>query len=391
MPDDGEETVEIRVVSSLRDIPADQWDACAGKENPTVSHAFLSSLEDSGSVTPQTGWAPQHLCIFEDSGDLIAAVPLYLKNHSYGEYVFDWGWADAYQRAGGQYYPKLQCSVPFTPVSGPRLLVRADIRADTRADVMNALTTGLMQICHQNSLSSVHIAFLPQDQWRYLGDREWLQRTGEQFHWFNDSYDTFDGFLDALSSRKRKNIRKERERVQDSGLNIRALSGADLTEDIWDVFYRFYCDTSDRKWGQAYLERGFFSLLSERMADRVVLFVAYDGVKPVAGALNLLGADALFGRNWGCLEDHRFLHFELCYYQAIEYAIANGLLRVEAGAQGPHKLQRGYRPVHTYSAHWIRDPSLRGAVENYLTRERIQVDGDIQYLETRTPFRKTDL
>lgn len=380
----GRESVEIRIVTSLKHIPADQWDACAGNDNPTVSHAFLSSMEDSGSVTPKTGWQPQHLCVFDHEGKLTAAVPLYLKNHSYGEYVFDWGWADAYERAGGDYYPKLQCSVPFTPVTGPRMLLRPD--ADP--ELLDVLARGMMQVCHQNAISSVHVAFLTGQQWRHLGNHDWLMRTGEQFHWHNQGYRSFDEFLSALSSRKRKNIRKERARVAETGLVIRSLTGDDLTEDVWDAFYGFYRDTSGRKWGQAYLTRSFFSLISERMAEKIVMIVACaDGV-PVAAALNLLGTGALFGRNWGCSGDHRFLHFELCYYRAIDYAIAHGLSRVEAGAQGPHKLQRGYLPVHTYSAHWIRDAGLRDAIGNYLKSERAQIDGEIRFLETHSPFRK---
>ena len=386
MPD-GREPTEIRVISSLTEISAAEWNSCAGSENPTVSHAFLSSLEDSGSVTDETGWQPQHLCVFDGAGKLAAAVPLYLKNHSYGEYVFDWGWADAYERAGGRYYPKLQCSVPFTPVTGPRLLIRPD--ADP--SIMDVLTSGMMQLCDRNGISSVHVTFLPEEQWHRMGKRDWLLRTGEQFHWLNDNYGTFDDFLAALSSRKRKNIKKERKKVVEQGFDIRVLSGDDLTEGAWDAFYGFYCNTSDRKWGQAYLSREFFSLLSERIADKIALIMAYDDVDrggvAVAGALNIVGSDAIYGRNWGCLADYKFLHFELCYYQAIEFAICHGLSRVEAGAQGPHKLQRGYLPTHTYSAHWIRDPGLRGAIEDYLQSERAQVDGEIRYLEKHSPFR----
>jgi len=244
-----------------------------------------------------------------------------------------------------------------------------------------------MQLCDRNGISSVHVTFLPEDQWQHMGSQDWLLRTGEQFHWLNNDYETFDDFLGALSSRKRKNIKKERKKVVEQGLDIRVLSGDDLSEDAWDAFYGFYCNTSDRKWGQAYLSREFFSLLSERMADRIALVMAYDGNVAVAGALNIVGSDAIFGRNWGCLADYKFLHFELCYYQAIEFAIRHGLQRVEAGAQGPHKLQRGYLPTHTYSAHWIRDPGLRGAIEDYLERERGQVDGEIRYLEKHSPFR----
>jgi hypothetical protein len=348
-----------------------------------VSHAFLSALEDSGSVGAQSGWVPHHLAIFDGPDKLVAAAPLYLKSHSYGEYVFDWGWADAFERAGGRYYPKLQSSVPFTPVGGPRLLVRAD------ADVFygDALIGGMKQVCEQLGVSSLHVTFPGEAEWHRLGEHGFLKRIGEQFHWLNDDYASFDDFLSRLSSRKRKNIRKEREKADSYGLDIRTLSGNEITQQDWDAFYGFYCNTSDRKWGEAYLSRDFFSMLSERMADRVVLIMAYDGSQTVAGALNLLGRDALYGRNWGCSQSYRFLHFEICYYRAIDYAIAHGLNRVEAGAQGPHKLQRGYLPVRTYSAHWIRDPGLRDAIERYLRSERIQIDDEIDFLAEHSPFR----
>lgn len=383
MPD-GSEATEIKVLTTLSTVSAVDWDACAGGDNPTVCHAFLSALEDSGSVTAETGWQPQHLAIYDPDGTLCAAAPMYLKNHSYGEYVFDWGWADAYERAGGRYYPKFQSSVPFTPVTGPRLLRRPN----TDPLLVGALRSAMMQLCERTGVSSAHVTFLPEDDWRQFDEQGWLLRTGEQFHWKNQGYGSFDDFLGDLSSRKRKNIKKERQKVADHGLQTRVLSGADLTESAWDAFYHFYRDTSDRKWGQAYLDRSFFSLLSERMADRIALVMAYDGDIPVAGALNLIGADTIYGRNWGCLSDYRFLHFELCYYQAIEYAIAHGLKRVEAGAQGDHKLQRGYLPVKTYSAHWIRDPGLRDAIEHFLKSERLHVDDQIDVLSAHSPFRK---
>ncbi len=383
MPD-GREATEVKVLADITEISAEQWDACAGDDNPTVSHAFLSAMEDSGSVSAEAGWHPQHLTVYGPDGTLAAASPLYLKNHSYGEYVFDWGWADAYERAGGRYYPKFQSSVPFTPVTGPRLLVRPD--ADpVMADVLRA---GMMQLCERTGVSSVHVTFIDEEDWRRFGEQGWLLRTGEQFHWENRDYENFDDFLSALSSRKRKNIKKERRKVAEHGLDIRVLSGSDLTEDVWDAFFRFYLDTSSRKWGQAYLERSFFSLMSERMSDRVALVMAYDNGLPVAGALNLVGTDTIYGRNWGCLADYRFLHFELCYYQAIDYAIQHGLKCVEAGAQGSHKLQRGYLPVKTYSAHWIRDPGLRDAIDHYLKSERRHVDDEIDVLSRHSPFRK---
>ena len=378
--------IEIKVLSGMGQVPAEEWDACAGDDNPTVSHAFLSALEDSDSVGAEAGWLPQHLAVFDEGGKLVAAVPLYLKSHSYGEYVFDWGWADAFERAGGRYYPKLQSSVPFTPVTGPRLLVRPD----ALAMYSDALIRGMTQVCEQFGVSSLHVTFPSEIEWQRLGEHGFLQRTGEQFHWLNDGYDSFDHFLSRLSSRKRKNIRKEREKVSGLGLRFEALSGADLNEQAWDAFYGFYCNTSDRKWGQTYLTRAFFTLLCERMAERIVLIMVYENGQPVAGALNLLGNDALYGRNWGCADHYKFLHFECCYYQAMEYAISHGLRWVEAGAQGPHKLQRGYLPVRTYSAHWIRDPGLRDAVERYLLSERQHIDDEIEILTEHSPFRKLD-
>ncbi len=375
----------IKVVNGMDQIPAEQWDACAGNDNPTVSHAFLSAMEDSGSVGGETGWIPKHLVLYDTEERVIGAVPLYLKGHSYGEYVFDWGWADAYERAGGRYYPKLQSSVPFTPVGGPRLL----LRPDAGPQMKDTLITGLIEVCEQFGVSSLHVTFPSETEWESFGNHGFLQRTGEQFHWLNNNYQTFDDFLSHLSSRKRKNIRKEREKVVQYGLEFKHLSGDDLTEEAWNAFYDFYCDTSDKKWGQTYLTREFFSLISERMADRIVLIMAFENGLPVAGALNLLGRDALYGRNWGCLEDHKFLHFECCYYQAIDYAIEHGLSSVEAGAQGPHKLQRGYLPMRTYSAHWIRDPGLRDAIENYLRSERQHIDDEIEILTERSPFKNS--
>ena len=309
---------------------------------------------------------------------------MYLKSHSYGEYVFDWGWAEAYERAGGRYYPKLQVSVPFTPATGRRLLVRP---GQTR-DVEAALIAGLEQIAQRAGISSIHVTFPTEHEWTRFGEAGWLQRIGEQFHWRNRGYDSFDGFLDALASRKRKAIRKERRQVEESGVRLHALSGDDLKSEHWDAFYAFYTGTSDRKWGYPYLTREFFHLLDARMAEDVVLMMAEHDGSWIAGALNLKSADTLFGRNWGCLEEYRFLHFEACYYQAIDYAILNGLERVEAGAQGPHKIQRGYEPITTYSAHWIADPALRNGVESFLRRERDAVEGEIAYLDEHTPFRR---
>ncbi len=379
----------IKILDSIAEVPARQWDECAGSNNPTLSHAFLSALEDSGSVRAETGWLPRHLAVYDDAGILAAATPLYLKGHSYGEYVFDWGWADAFERAGGQYYPKLQSCVPFTPVGGPRLLIRSG-SDETERHYGDILISGMIELCERSGVSSIHVTFPNKHEWQHFANRGFLQRTGEQFHWHNDDYASFDDFLVSLSSRKRKNIRKEREKVAQLGLEFRALSGAELTEQVWDIFNGFYNDTSDRKWGEAYLTRTFFSMLSQRMAENVVLIMAYEDNRPVAGALNLIGGDVLYGRNWGCNTDFKYLHFECCYYQAIDYAIAHKLKRVEAGAQGPHKLQRGYLPVKTYSAHWIRDQGLRQAIEQFLDSERRQVDHEIHVLNSHSPFRSTD-
>ncbi|WP_193171598.1 GNAT family N-acetyltransferase, partial [Nisaea nitritireducens] len=321
MPD-GENNTETRaaisVVRSIHEIDPADWDACAGAANPFLSHAFLSALEDSGSVKAETGWLPQHLVYADDEDRIAGIVPLYLKGHSQGEYVFDWGWADAYERAGGEYYPKLLSAVPFTPVTGPRLLCHPDVDAEA---VGNILIGGLIEITKRFEVSSLHVNFLPEAQWNALGEAGFLKRVGLQFHWHNDGYENFGDFLDALSSRKRKAIRKERKAAAEAGLTIRKLTGADIEPRHWDAFYRFYTDTSDRKWGSAYLTRSFFDLLGERMADRVLLVIAEMDGTPVAGALNLIGDDTLYGRNWGCIADFKFLHFELCYYQAIDFAI----------------------------------------------------------------------
>jgi uncharacterized protein len=391
MPD-GTDAIAVRVVSRIADLPAAEWDALAGA-NPFVSHAFLAALEDSGSATQKTGWLPQHLVIAGRDGRLIGAVPLYLKSHSYGEYVFDWGWADAYERAGGSYYPKLQACVPFTPVTGPRLLVHPE--ADREA-VAGALTAGLLELARHTRVSSLHVTFPTEAEWRALGEAGFLRRTGLQYHWENRGYESFEDFLATLASRKRKAIRKERRHVADSGVRLSALAGREIAPRHWDAFYRCYRATSDKKWGPAYLTRAFFHLLGETMGERVVLIVAeYDG-EPIGAALNLVGGGTgetheggtLYGRNWGALGRFRFLHFEACYYQAIDYAIRHRLARVEAGAQGEHKIQRGYLPKVTYSAHWIRDPALRDAVADFLARERRTIGEEQRILETFAPFRK---
>ncbi|MGE0260040.1 MAG: GNAT family N-acetyltransferase [Alphaproteobacteria bacterium] len=379
----GAEPISVTVHRAIRDIPAADWDACAGGVNPTVSHAFLDILEESGSATARAGWAPQHLALAGPSGRLFGAVPMYLKSHSYGEYVFDWGWADAYERAGGRYFPKLLCAVPFTPVPGPRLLVAPDAPEETRLH----LVAGMIELARQRKLSSLHVNFPEARDFEAFGQAGFLPRIGQQFHWTNDGYRDFDDYLAALNSRKRKAVKKERREALAGGIEIDLLTGSDLTERAWDAFYRLYLGTSDRKWGSAYLTRRFFSMLGERMPDKIVLFMARRGKDYIAGAFNILGRDTIYGRNWGAHREYRFLHFECCYYQAIEFAIEKGLTRVEAGAQGPHKLQRGYLPVPTYSAHWIPDPGFRRAVAAFLDRERDMVEHKIEQLAEYSPFR----
>jgi uncharacterized protein len=369
-----------RIADGASAIPAGQWDACAGDAHPFVSHAFLSALERSASVGEGTGWRPLAIVIDDDAGDPCAIAPLYAKSHSQGEYVFDHGWADAWERAGGAYYPKLQLAVPFTPVPGPRLLLRDAARA-------SALIAAIEAVTRQNGLSSAHATFVDEAQLPLFEAAGWLVRQGVQFHWHNDGYASFDEFLGALASRKRKQLRKERAAAVE-GLTIRHLTGRDITEAHWDAFWTFYQDTGARKWGRPYLTRAFFSMLGEAMGDRLLLILAERGGQPVAGALNVIGADALYGRYWGCVEDVPFLHFELCYYQAIDAAIARGLARVEAGAQGEHKLARGYAPVPTWSAHFLPDPGFRRAVADFLRRERHAVEREQAFLGEMTPFRK---
>ena len=385
MPD-GSDALAVQVISRITEISAAEWDACAGG-NPFVSHAFLNALEESGSVTADTGWLPQHLVLPNPSGGLFGCVPLYLKSHSYGEYVFDWNWADAYERAGGRYYPKLQSSVPFTPATGPRLLVHP--QAD-KQEVMTGLTAAMIELARRHQVSSLHITFPPKEQFDHFGDLGLLQRIGVQYHWENQGYADFDAFLAALASRKRKAIKKERRKVAESGIVLSALSGDEIEPRHWDAFFEFYMATADRKWGQAYLTRAFFHQLGRDLGEQVVLIMAdYEG-ELVAGALNLKSNDTLYGRNWGCLGRFHFLHFETCYYQAIDYAIRHGLRWVEAGAQGEHKIQRGYLPTATYSAHWIGDPGFRDAVEHFLKREREAMDHEIAMLGHHSPFKACD-
>jgi len=383
MPDGSQ--IKASFANSISEIGREAWDACAGHSNPFIEFDFLQALEESGCASADTGWQPFHARINLDGMDRpLAVMPLYMKSHSYGEYVFDHAWAQAYERAGGQYYPKLQSSVPFVPATGPRLLSRADDMGRI------ALLEAAQGLTDQLGLSSLHLTFLPEDEAQLAGANGYLIRNDQQFHWRNQGFRDFEDFLEALSSRKRKQIRKERRTVAESGIQIELLTGGDIQEHHWDHFYRCYIDTGARKWGQPYLNREFFSLIGERMADRILLVhCSLDG-RPVASALNFIGGDTLYGRHWGCVEDHACLHFEACYYQAIEFAINRGLAFVEAGAQGPHKLARGYEPVKTYSAHYLRDPGFHEAVDRYLRGERQAVEGDIAYYGEHTPFRKTD-
>jgi predicted N-acyltransferase len=353
--------------------------------NPFVSHAYLSALEESGSATDRTGWLGNHLLLETVDGTLIGAVPGYLKNHSQGEYVFDHGWADAFERAGGSYYPKLQCSVPFTPATGPRLMVADD---QDRASIQPALAESLKEVTRQLGISSAHITFLPRDEVAVFETDGYLHRTDQQFHFINEGYANHDAFLETLASRKRKALKKERRAALENGITIDWLTGSDLTEEIWDQFFAFYMDTGSRKWGRPYLTRKFYSLIGERMADDILLVMAKRQGRYIAGAINFIGGDALYGRHWGCIEEHPFLHFEVCYHQAIDFALAKDLHRVEAGAQGEHKLARGYLPVTTHSAHFIAHPGLRRAVGDYLKRERQEVEQMGEILAEHSPFRK---
>jgi len=384
MPD-GREEIRVEVVSRINEVPAAEWDACAGTTNPFVSHAFLNALEESRSVCERTGWAPQHLVVRGVDGTLDACMPMYLKTHSNGEYVFDWGWADAYERAGGSYYPKLQCAVPFTPATGPRLLVR-DGAPTNSADILIAAS---VRLAEAHEVSSVHVTFPTRAEWERLGASGFLMREGKQYHWENKGYNTFDDFLGELSSRKRKQIRRERREVVDAGVTLKRISGAEITEAHWDSFYKYYRSTIDqRHWSRAYLNREFFSRLGASMSEMALLVFAEYGGKRIGGAINLIGEDTLFGRNWGCTMEVKFLHFEACYYQAIDHAIEHKLRWVEAGAQGEHKIQRGYLPRNTYSAHWIADDRFREAVARFLAQERRQTEREIEMLMEYSPYRK---
>ena len=386
MPDGGD-ALTVRMIERIAELPADQWDSCAGTANPFTSHAFLAALEDSHSVGERTGWDPRHLVAEDDQGRVLGVAPLYLKSHSYGEYVFDHGWADAYQRAGGRYYPKLQLAVPFTPVPGRRLLCRPDSDAAT---VRGALIEALRTIAERAGLSSAHATFCTAEEAEAFAEAGWLIRRGFQYHWSNAGYKTFDDFLARLSHSRRKTIKRERREVAAQGLNVEMLTGPDLRLAHWDAFFELYIATSDRKWGSPYLTREFFHCLGQVMPENVALVLATHEGRPVGGALNLIGEDTLYGRNWGGRGDFPFLHFEACYYQAIDFAIRRGLARVEAGAQGEHKLPRGYLPVLTYSAHWIRDRGFRKAVADFLAREGEMIEQEIAALGDYSPFKKAD-
>ena len=408
--------ITLEALSSVSQIPAEDWDACANpasgtdsldgldtlaspgmpsdsctsskvRYNPFVSHAFFSALEASGSACARTGWGPRHLLARLD-GEIAGIVPCYLKSHSRGEYVFDRGWADAYERAGGNYYPKLQASVPFTPATGPRLLIRDGVDQER---IGTALASGLVALCNATEASSVHVTFAREAECKLLAAHGFLQRTDQQFHWHNQGYGSFEDFLGSLNSRHRKAIRRERrEALAIDGITIHALNGSDITEDAWDAFFAFYVETGSRKWGRPYLTRAFFSLIGESMPEDVLLVMAKRNGRWIAGAINFIGSDTLFGRNWGAIEHHPFLHFEVCYYQAIDFAIGRGLKTVEAGAQGEHKIARGYLPQTTFSAHYIADPDLRRAISDYLRRERAYVAEAARELTEAAPFRKTD-
>jgi uncharacterized protein len=405
------DALTVKVATSMTAIPAAAWDRCArglplpghevqtlatghepestpeeDKDNPFTSHAFLMALESSGCTGGRTGWSPAHVIVEDAAGQLLAAAPSYLKGHSQGEYVFDHAWADAYERAGGHYYPKVQVSVPFTPATGKRLLVAAGPQSD---EARRLLIAGLEALCSDAKASSVHATFATDSDIKALTAAGYLERHDLQFHWQNEGFATYDDFLGTLASRKRKALKRERREALEHGLSVEVLTGDTLTEEVWDDFYRFYEDTGARKWGRPYLTRSFFSAIGQSMPDKIVLMIAKRDGRRIAGAINFRGANALYGRNWGAIEEHPFLHFELCYHQAIDYAIAHGLARVEAGAQGEHKLARGYLPSTTYSAHDIADPRLRRAIADYLERERGHVVAMQQALLAEGPYRQT--
>jgi predicted N-acyltransferase len=412
-------TPSVTLLSGMADIERDAWDSLANPGwsdslttnsavksassnssysarrpyNPFVSWDFLEALERAGTVSSRTGWTPRHAVLSEkvdsnqDGTAITAVMPCYVKSHSQGEYVFDWGWAEGFERAGGKYYPKLQVSVPFTPVTGPRILAAP---GSGEAERKRTMAGALVEITRRLGCSSAHLTFLSAEDATLLGEMGFLRRTDQQFHWVDEGYESFDGFLAALASRKRKAIRKERETALEAGISVDWLTGSDVTEAAWDAFFAFYMDTGSRKWGRPYLNRRFFSLLGERMADRVLLIMARRNGRAIAGALNLIGSDTLYGRYWGAIEEHPCLHFEVCYYQAIDFALAHKLKRVEAGAQGAHKLARGYLPTTTHSAHYIADAGFRRAVANYLEGERREVEHQGEILAGHAPFRHAE-
>ena len=384
---DGEQNYSAEVIANITDIDACDWDRLAGDDNPFVSHAFLRALEVSGCASAAAGWQAQHILIYENTGGPpIGAMPLYLKSHSYGEYVFDHGWANAYERAGKQYYPKMQSCVPFTPATGPRFLTGKRKDSD---QIIALLLNAAQQITTSRNASSLHITFMDEQSCKKAVDCGMLERNDIQYHWQNRDYNSFDDFLGSLTSRKRKQIKKERKLALESDIEIRWLTGADASEDDWDRFYEFYVDTGSRKWGTPYLNRDFFSIISEEMPDKIVLMMACRDNIAIAGALNFIGSDVIYGRHWGCSEDVKYLHFELCYYQAIDYAIQHDLKYVEAGAQGQHKIARGYSPTKTYSSHWLSDPEFQQAVSHYLEDERLQIKLEISALNLHTPYSNT--
>ena len=378
----------IVVENSIENIGKKNWNNCANHEassyNPFVSYEFLNALEKSNSVNGDSGWYTSFFVAKDKDDKIIGCTPAYLKNNSSGEYVFDYSWAEAYQRVGRSYYPKLQISIPFTPVSTPKLLTKDQNDIDTKVFMLQAIE----DFCSEHAISSAHLTFLNEKELNTLQNKKWLIRTDQQFHWFNDNYNDFNDFLSDLSSRKRKNIKKERDEANKNGLVIETLNHKEIQEFHWDEFYKFYIDTSMRKWGQPYLNRDFFSLIGQTLSESILLIMVKNNNKYIAGALNFIGGDTIYGRNWGCIEDHKNLHFEVCYYRAIDFAINNKLKKVEAGAQGAHKISRGYQPSKTYSAHWIKDVDFFEAISNYLKDERVYIQENIEKLNEYIPFKK---
>ena len=378
----------IVVENSIENIGKKNWNNCANHEalsyNPFVSYEFLNALEKSNSVNGDSGWYTSFFVAKDKDDKIIGCTPAYLKNNSSGEYVFDYSWAEAYQRVGRSYYPKLQISIPFTPVSTPKLLTKDQNDIDTKVFMLQAIE----DFCSEHAISSAHLTFLNEKELNTLQNKKWLIRTDQQFHWFNDNYNDFNDFLSNLSSRKRKNIKKERGEANKNGLVIETLNHKEIQEFHWDEFYKFYIDTSMRKWGQPYLNRDFFSLIGQTLSENILLIMVKNNNKYIAGALNFIGGDTIYGRNWGCIEDHKNLHFEVCYYRAIDFAINNKLKKVEAGAQGAHKISRGYQPSKTFSAHWIKDIDFFEAISNYLKDERVYIQENIEKLNEYIPFKK---